>query len=313
MTAGERLPPINGSLVLSRFDALIEAGFVHYDDHQKIIEHTDRDLKFHFILTKALAQKPTLSTPPEQILVQGQNKSPLSLMQQRPGSDINTNGYEIDDGSKSHFLIANKFCFSRPHLMMLTCDGYRRQHEPLDRSDLEAAWTTLAALNDLATDYVVFYNCGRDGGCSRLHKHMQLMPLPADGFATAFLDSHVAKEPRVPFEWFHYRFEDGAITPATVASIYAQLLRQATKAWENCTGNTVADGEACPHNVAFTSRWMVVIPRRRAAINKEAGVNSLGMLGIIAVATEREIENWVRLGLTKSLRELGVMRKKNIA
>ncbi|KAL7919770.1 hypothetical protein ACQKWADRAFT_322729 [Trichoderma austrokoningii] len=265
MAASERLPPIDGPLV-------------------KIIEHTDGDLKFHFILTKTFAQKPTLSTPPPK--------------QQRSGSDIDTNGYEIDDSGNSHFLIANKFSFSRPHLMMLTCDGYRRQHEPLDKSDLEASWATLVALNDAATNYVVFYNCGRDGGCSRLHKHMQLMPLPADGFAAAFLDSNVAEEPRVPFEWFYHRFENGAIDSATIDSIYTKLLQQATEAWVSCTGNVVPDGEACPHNVAFTSRWLVVILRRRGAINKEAG---------------REIENWIRLGLTKSLQELGVTREKSIA
>lgn len=53
MTAGEHLPPINGCLVLSRFDAIMKAGFVHYDEHQKIIEHTDGDLKvrsFHVCL-----------------------------------------------------------------------------------------------------------------------------------------------------------------------------------------------------------------------------------------------------------------------
>lgn len=50
MTAGERLPPVNGSLVSSRFDSLIKAGFVHYDEHQKIIEHTDEDLKVRSIV-----------------------------------------------------------------------------------------------------------------------------------------------------------------------------------------------------------------------------------------------------------------------
>jgi ATP adenylyltransferase len=38
----------------------------------------------------------------------------------------------------------------------------------------------------------------------------------------------------------------------------------------------------------LTTRWMVVLPRRWGAINKEAGVNSLGMLGVIAVATTKE-------------------------
>jgi ATP adenylyltransferase len=270
-------------------------------------------IKFHFVLTEALVQKPTLSTPQQQLLVEDENSFRLKLKRQRPGSDIDTQGYEIgDSGNGSHFLIANKFCFSRPHLMMLTCDGYRRQHEPLDKGDLEAAWTALAALNDADKDYVVFYNCGKDAGCSRLHKHMQLMPLPANGFAAAFLDSNVAKEPKVPFKWFYHRFMDGPITPAMVTSIYTQLLQQATQAWEYSTGNVVSNGEACPHNMAFTSRWMVVIPRRRAAVNKEAGVNSLGMLGVIAVATEREIDNWVRLGLTNSLMELGVAREKSM-
>ncbi|EHK20458.1 uncharacterized protein TRIVIDRAFT_48895 [Trichoderma virens Gv29-8] len=313
MSADEPLPAINGALVLSRFDTLTQSGLVRYDKNQEIIEHTDGDLKFHFVLTNVLAQKPTLATPQQQLLAEGQNGISLNLKPQRPGSDIDTNGYEIGDSSgSSHFLIANKFCFSRPHLMMLTCDGNRRQHEPLDENDLEAAWTALLALNDAARDYVVFYNCGKNSGCSRLHKHMQLMPLPADGFAAAFLNSNAVKEPRVPFQWFYHRFVDRPITPATLASIYARLLQQATEAWENSAGDAVPDGEACPHNMAFTSRWMVVIPRRRAAVNKEAGVNSLGMLGVIAVATEREIDNWVRIGLIKSLMELGVARKESV-
>lgn len=39
-------------------------------------------------------------------------------------------------------------------------------------------------------------------------------------------------------------------------------------------------------------------------------MNSLGMLGVIAVATMEEVDNWVRLGLTESLAELGVPKEK---
>ncbi|KAL7928254.1 hypothetical protein V8C35DRAFT_318624 [Trichoderma chlorosporum] len=57
---------------------------------------------------------------------------------------------------------------------------------------------------------------------------------------------------------------------------------------------------------------MVVIPRRRAAMYNEAGVNLLGMLGVVSVAIEKKIEDWVRLALNKSLMQLGVARQDSI-
>ncbi|KAF4343765.1 ATP adenylyltransferase C-terminal [Fusarium beomiforme] len=297
---------IDGSFVLSQFDALIKSGLVQFDENQKIIEYIDGDLKFHFVLTRALLQKPTLATSRSQPSTENQNATTSTIKHLQPGSDIDTNGFEIwDSNASGHFLIANKFCFSRPHLMMLTRDGFQRQYEPLNESDFEASWGILNSLNSAAQDYVVFYNCGKDGGCSRLHKHVQLMPLPACGFAVDFLNLEVSEKPSLPFKWFYHRL-NGTGSPGQLNKIYFDLLQTTTKVWEESTGNNVADGHACPHNVAFTNRWIVVIPRRCAAINKEAGVNSLGMLGIIAVATEKEIDNWIQLGLTKSLAELGV-------
>jgi ATP adenylyltransferase/5',5'''-P-1,P-4-tetraphosphate phosphorylase II len=222
----------------------------------------------------------------------------------RDGSDINTSGFEIGNVGKTHFLIANKFCFARPHLMLLTYDGYQRQFEPLHQNDLESTWAVLTAIN---RNYVAFYNCGQDGGCSRLHKHLQLIPNPKDSFA-AFLDSKDDKEPNIPFQWFYHRFESEHVTPSELIQVYTNLLNQATKVGdghsENC--DNLPPGSACPHNMILTSQWMIVIPRRRAAINKEAGVNAIGMLGLISVATQKEMDNWVRLGLTDALRELGV-------
>ncbi|KAF4993184.1 hypothetical protein FGRMN_6669 [Fusarium graminum] len=310
MASKHPAPPIDGPAVTSAFDALVESGSVLYDENQKIVEYQDGQLKFNFVLTKALLKKPTLSTPQRQLMEEDQNNISPNVRSLRPGSDVDTNGYEIgDSGSDNHFLIANKFCFSRPHFMMLTSDGYRRQHEPLYQSDLEAAWRRLICLNDATNDYVVFFNCGKDSGCSRLHKHLQLMPLPATGFTVDFLNSSSKEEPRIPFEWFYHRFESDTVTPLSLVETYDRLLQQATAVWKDSVGQDLLDGYACPHNVVFTARWMVVIPRRRAAINKEAGVNSLGMLGIIAVATESEIDNWKRLGMTDSLKHLGVAKE----
>lgn len=188
--------------------------------------------------------------------------------------------------------------------MLLTSDGHRKQYEPLLESDFEAAWTVLTTLD---RDYIAFFNCGRDGGCSRLHKHLQLIPRPTGGFAT-FLDSEGGKEPNVPFQWFYRRFDPLGVTPADLTQVYTHLLSQATEAGAGRSehADSAPDGAACPHNMILTKQWIIVIPRRRAAINKEAGVNALGMIGIIAVATKNEISGWAKLGLTGALKELGV-------
>lgn len=249
--------------------------------------------QFQFVLTSALIKKPTLTT------AESQPDADAQKPEKRDGSDISTTGFELG-ALDSHLVIVNKFCFARPHLMLLTFDGYKRQYEALDESDLNDTWQLL---NSAESDYVAFYNCGPNGGCSRLHKHLQVMPLPANSFA-AFLDSRGEPETKVPFQWFYRRFGSD-LTPAALFAAYNDLLEEATKV----AGDYTTDARpraVCPHNVIFTKRWIVVLPRRRGAINKEAGVNSLGMLGIIAVATTKEIENWVRLGLTKSLADLGV-------
>lgn len=250
-------------------------------------------------MTKALLKKPTLQNPPDQ-----KDES----AQLRPGSDINTVGFEIGSIGDSHTVAVNKFSFGRPHVMLVSSDGYRRQYEPLDLTDLDAAWKSLQGLGD---DYVVFYNCGRDGGCSRLHKHMQLMPMPTKGFAE-FLETKDAKETPVPFKWFHQRFDTAkaAVTSTDVVNAYNTLLEQASAAYQ-ASGAKVNDQHpdaACPHNMILSKRWMLVLPRRQNAISKEAGANALGMLGVIAVATHKEIENWTKLGLNESLKILGVPR-----
>ncbi|CAI7653953.1 unnamed protein product [Penicillium glandicola] len=287
------------SLVLSKFDNLVQSGLVLYDDKQRIIEHIDGDLKFQFVLTSALAKKPTFTT------TQSQPETDNQKPEKRAGSDISTAGFELGE-LDSHCVIVNKFCFARPHLMLLTFDGYKRQYEALDAADLDDTWRILSSME---MDCVAFYNCGQKGGCSRLHKHLQVMPLPANSFA-AFLDSSEQPETKVPFEWFYRRFE-GEVTPTTLFGAYRDLLEEATKVAVDYTASepSAPPGTVCPHNMIFTKRWMIVLPRRRGAINKEAGVNSLGMLGVIAVATTKEIDNWVKLGLTESLAELGVPKR----
>lgn len=246
-------------------------------------------------------KKPTFGNKAEQ------SHQTKEYEQLRPGSDINTNGFEIDTVGESHVIVVNKFSFARPHLMLVSSDGYRRQFEPLDLIDLEAAWSSLMPMS---SDYVAFYNCGRDGGCSRLHKHMQLMPMPTKGFAS-FLDVDDGKETEVPYTWAYKCFAASeAITAADLVETYNTLLERMTGAYDAATGkgSNMQASAVIPHNTILSKRWMIALPRRQAAINKEAGANALGMLGVIAVATQKEIDNWVRLGLIESLKTLGVPR-----
>lgn len=298
------------SSILSRFDDLVRSGAVRYDENQETIRHTAGGLTFRFVLTSALVDKPTLpshSTQDDERSTQDDERLEVDG-ERRAGSDISTKGYEIGQVNSTHVLIANKFCYARPHLVLLTCDGHRRQHEPLEKSDLEAAW---AVLTSMSSDYVAFYNCGRDGGCSRLHKHMQLLPKPDHSFAD-FLDADEdedeAQPAAVPFHWFYKRLTADDGSPAGLVRIYTELLAQATAVGHGLAdhADTAPRDAACPHNLILTRRWMIVIPRRQAAVNEEAGVNALGMLGVIVVATKPEVDNWVRQGLTESLRKLGV-------
>lgn len=192
--------------------------------------------------------------------------------------------------------------------MLITSDGYQRQYESLNLDDIKSAWFLLSALD---TDYVAFYNCGQDGGCSRLHKHVQLIPTPPNLFAS-FLDAKDGKPSRVPFEWFYCRLNprfrrQNAYWKSTIifsrsqprkGKVYLRIL-----AWLHLTLRV--------YTILFSQDvgwWCSPGNALLSAINKEAGVNAIGMLGYIAVATRKEIDNWIQLGLTDSLRELGVAK-----
>ncbi|KAJ5896418.1 uncharacterized protein N7473_005817 [Penicillium subrubescens] len=283
------------SFILSKFNRLQQSGLALYDENQQIIEHNDGGLQFQFCLTSALAKKPNLQTPHS------------TNDERRDGSDISTTGFEIGEIGNAHLLIANKFCWAKPHFLLLTSDGYRRQYESLNDTDLQAIWSILSTMS---TDYLAFFNCGQDGGCSRLHKHMQLIPMPGATFAS-FLDSDgEISEPEVPFQWFYHRFDTGDVSLQHLTDVYNKLLSQATEVGGGLSENAHASlpGAACPHNMIMTQRWMIVVPRRRAAINKAVAANALGMLGYIAVATKEEMDEWIRTGPTGTLKEFGVSK-----
>ncbi|KAH6876794.1 hypothetical protein B0T10DRAFT_532507 [Thelonectria olida] len=225
--------------MLSKFDGLVEIGLILHDGKQETVEHIDEyPISVHSDLCSG-PKKLTLQAP------QPQSEANLELYSyRRDGSDVSAEAFEMSDISVTHFLEAT------------------RQYGPLYESNPQKPWSLLAALGRC---YIVFFNCGKDGGCSRLHKHMQLMRMPEDSFA-AFFDSESVEKPDLPFQWFYRRFEPSPTTH--------------------------------PHDVIFTNQWIIVIPRRRGHTNEEASVNAMGMLGAIIVAIHKEINNCVQFGLT---------------
>ena len=66
-------------------------------------------------------------------------------------------------------------------------------------------------------------------------------------------------------------------------------------------------GEDSPHNAIITNARIIVIPRTRAKIGKRA-VNAAGMLGMIWVKTEGDLEVWKQYGPKRVLTQVDVPR-----
>ncbi|KAK3684193.1 ATP adenylyltransferase-domain-containing protein [Podospora appendiculata] len=292
--------------ILEKFDALVADGTAFYEESARVVRFEDGGLQFEFRVSDALAGKPATSP------TQTQPKQPPASAEPsgcRPGSDIDVSGFEITPVSETHLLAINKFAAVRPHLLLLTQDGFQRQYTALDRDDLASARAVFASFQ---RPYLVFYNCRVEGGCSRLHKHMQVIPSP-EGDEDGMLlwpDWDEARRGCIPFHYFLHRFKDGILpAPEDLSEIYEGLLGQAQKVLHR--DDDVKDGsKAIPHNVAMNQRWIVVIPRRKGDANG-VGVNGAGMLGLAWVSSEKKLKDWMEFGPANVLVEVGVANTHN--
>jgi ATP adenylyltransferase/5',5'''-P-1,P-4-tetraphosphate phosphorylase II len=193
----------------------------------------------------------------------------------------------------THDLALNLFCVDRPQLLILTLDSYRRQHEPLDDTDLTVS---LEVLKRFPSMYIIF-NCGEQGGCSRVHKHLQGLWGPPYAFNS--LTGGFGQN--VPFRYFARHLQPGFkdASAVDIASMYSSLLGQSRKILG------LSANEACPHNVILWDDWIIVIPRRRGGFGK-ASANAGGMLGSVWVQSQEQVDEWLQIGCANVLRELGV-------
>ncbi|KAL2167545.1 hypothetical protein VTG60DRAFT_1131 [Thermothelomyces hinnuleus] len=285
--------------IWANFDSRTEDGTVVFNKDYRTITLADNGFEFEFRILSGLKKKPVV--PGEQ------TPSATSSSGCRPGSDIDVSGYEVADIGSTHLLAYNKFAAARPHLLLVTQDGYRRQHERLDRHDFAALCQVLSALQRRER-YLAIFNCGVDGGCSRLHKHLQVFPAPSAGDFALWPDRHdPATWPALPFECFIHRF--GAEFPSADAltGIYETLLSQA----ERAVGYEPDEEskKAVPHNVVLDRKWILVVPRRNAGLNGVV-VNAAAMLGMVWVANDEMLERWKELGPANLLARVGVSARE---
>ena len=244
--------------------------------------------KFEFRISQALKSKPwtTESTIDKE----------LNHVAPRPGSDIRTEGLEVASLGETHYLAFNGFSSYRPHYLLMTSDGYRRQWEPLDIDDFRAIHTFM---DTLGGDSLVFFNCRVEGGCSRLHKHVQA--IPRESFSGNPWHNIDNNRDALPFTYFIKNIE-GDLSPETLLQLYNEGLAfvRRTLQWE-----TPEDGGAPPHNLLLDRTRIMVVPRRAAGVG-EVGGNSGGMLGLIWTQSDEHVQKWLQTGPVNVMKAIGV-------
>lgn len=229
-----------------------------------------------------------------------------------PGSDIYESHPDqiIATINDTHVLALNIYPVFRPQYILLSLDSYRSQNDPLDLQDIEASWEVLQRLD---SPYYAMYNCTPDAGCSRHHKHTQIMPKPecADSQSTGFclFPDNKSQEIQVPYVYFVHHFNAAGqgepVDGKAIFGVYTSLLEKCREALGIAKADSVT---TCPHNMVLVKEWMVMIPRRRGNF-AGAGANAAGMMGTPTMINKELFKIWTDLGPAKILSELGVSKK----
>lgn len=282
-------PAFNETSLSSSFDRLISKGTISYDYSQRIVPYTTPPFPALFIITQAFSQKPDFG------------EAAATTQELLPGSDISIKGYEITDVGSTHVLAFNRYSSYRPHLILLTKDGYQRQFQDLNSGDIQAIWTVISNIQS-EQNWIGIFNCGENGGCSRLHKHLQVFPIPKQEGKSwvLFPDEKDDSKINVPFKYFLHRFDETKTTThQSIFEMYVDLLRQARDVLK------IGPEKPCPHNIVLNKRWMIVIPRRKAEV-EGLGVNAASMMGVITLKNDEEYQKWLEIGVQNVLAETGV-------
>lgn len=257
-------------------------------------------------------------------------KSQIGIMGKRTAL-LNVSPDHVIAQAGSFRIILNKYCAVKNQIL-LTSILPRSQSETLDACELASVYRTLKAL---PRNHLAFYNCGKDGGASQPHKHVQIAPLELDVFQDLFPNKVISRSgrdfhwvfsglnivdilvvsqdaskqsaliqhPDVPYAHFIVRTA-GECTGEYLQSLFNTLL-SATK---SALGSQLDDAQPTPaYNFLMTSDWMMMIPRTNAACNG-VGVNAVGMLGILWLESDGQLQALNNIGFDDALVYVGLRK-----
>ncbi|EAW17314.1 putative phosphorylase [Aspergillus fischeri NRRL 181] len=289
---------IDYDALLARFDDLVAREIIYYSPPTTVrLNNAGFPFEFHI--------SPSLRTKPASIGDNFQSSDSASPEGFGPGSDIANDDPNLLIAiiNHTHLLVINKFSVFRPQLLLLTCDSYRRQHEPLTVEDFAAIQSVLSSSKERQ---LVIYNCGPIAGASRNHKHVQILPRPAH----LFPDDPNFDPEVIPFQ-YGLRYLGGPDFenpdyPSKLSESYQELLAEAKASPANSSDSN--NEGYFPHNVALVREWIIVIPRRSNNF-EDISANAAGMMGSVWLKSEEELDRWKQVGSTKALAGLGFPRE----
>ena len=206
--------------------------------------------------------------------------------------------------NNTHILALNAYPVFRPQYLLLRNNSYRSQDEPLDLQDVAAALSFLGSVTD---PYYLFYNCTKFAGCSRYHKHLQIVKTPeaAESNPDAFKFFPDRRNPgvHVTYRYFLHYFESPESMQSTsVRRLYLAMLRRCTRIlWIDEEDRATL----CPHNMVLTRQWIIMI-HRRTNDYQGVGANACGRRGLPMMSSQETQQEWIDVGPAKILSELGV-------
>ena len=150
----------------------------------------------------------------------------------------------------------------------------------------------------------MIYNCGIQAGSSQGHKHMQLWPIPSSselGFEIfakrAESTTNIISLPDIPFKHFILRLSSQADT-SEITAAYARLLSKVKQVH--------ADHGSMAYNVAMTSEWLMLVPRRSSGGEHGFGGNTAVIMGLIWITGPNEKHLWDEYGIWRHMARIGV-------
>jgi ATP adenylyltransferase len=208
----------------------------------------------------------------------------------------------IGNVNDTHMLVLNIYPLVRPHYLLLTLNSYQSQMAALDIADVTAAWSVIHAFCEPA---YAMYNCGREAGCSRAHRHLHVLSKPRGHFGF-FPDMD---DVEVPYKYFLHRFND-QVTIDEVYKAYMDLLGECHQALIEAGEWRDGGDMSCPHNVILVKDWVLVIPRRKTTIT-DLIPNGAGMIGQPAVLQPEDLDRWMEEGPSRVLQAASLSPDEN--